>query len=114
LRVTKKSSGLHGPLFYLSGACFRTPAFAYGRSTLRFGSGWAAVNGWRGDTNLNERIRFDLELMMQRTACITLRVPLCGICLAAPTRAARLIERWSLLFDAYIMLLTFARNKNAY
>jgi lipopolysaccharide/colanic/teichoic acid biosynthesis glycosyltransferase len=49
-------------------------------------TGWAAVNGWRGDTNLNERIRFDLDY----------------------------IERWSLLFDAYIMLLTFSRNKNAY
>jgi putative colanic acid biosynthesis UDP-glucose lipid carrier transferase len=49
-------------------------------------TGWAAVNGWRGDTDLNERIRFDLDY----------------------------IERWSLLFDAYIMLLTFARNKNAY
>jgi len=28
--------------------------------------------------------------MTQRAACITLRVPLRGICLAAPTRAARL------------------------
>jgi putative colanic acid biosynthesis UDP-glucose lipid carrier transferase len=49
-------------------------------------TGWAAVNGWRGNTDLNERIRFDLDY----------------------------IERWSLLFDCYIMLLTFARNKNAY
>ena len=53
-------------------------AFLFGRRT--------AVNGWRGDTDLNECIRFDLDY----------------------------IERWSLLFDAYIMLLTFARNKNAY
>jgi len=37
-----------------------------------------------------------------------------AVCLAAPTCASRLIERWSILFDAYIMLLTFARNKNAY
>lgn len=37
------------------------------------------VNSWRGDTDLNERIRFDLELVMQRTACINLRVPLRGI-----------------------------------
>ncbi len=51
---------------------------------------------------------------MQGTACITLRVPLHRICLAAPARATRLNERWSLLFDAYIMLLTFSRNKNAY
>jgi exopolysaccharide biosynthesis polyprenyl glycosylphosphotransferase len=49
-------------------------------------TGWAAVNGWRGNTDLSERIRFDLDY----------------------------IERWSLLFDFYIMLLTFTRNKNAY
>jgi exopolysaccharide biosynthesis polyprenyl glycosylphosphotransferase len=57
------------------------------RHTVKPGvTGWAAVNGWRGNTDLNERIRFDLDY----------------------------IERWSLLFDAYIMLLTFSRNKNAY
>jgi exopolysaccharide biosynthesis polyprenyl glycosylphosphotransferase len=57
------------------------------RHTVKPGmTGWAAVNGWRGDTSLNERIRFDLDY----------------------------IERWSLLFDCYIMLLTFSRNRNAY
>jgi exopolysaccharide biosynthesis polyprenyl glycosylphosphotransferase len=57
------------------------------RHTVKPGlTGWAAVNGWRGNTDLNERIRFDLDY----------------------------IERWSLLFDVYIMLLTFSRNKNAY
>lgn len=57
------------------------------RHTVRPGlTGWAAVNGWRGDTDLKERIRYDLDY----------------------------IERWSLLFDFYIMLLTFLRNKNAY
>lgn len=48
-------------------------------------TGWAAVNGWRGDTDLGERIRFDLDY----------------------------IERWSLPFDFYIMLLTLTRNRNA-
>ena len=44
------------------------------RHTVKPGiTGWAAVNGWRGNTDLAERIRFDLELMMQCTACITLR-----------------------------------------
>jgi len=52
--------------------------------------------------------------MMQRASCITLLVPLQAICLTGPTRAVWLIERWSLLFDVYIMLLTFSRNKNAY
>lgn len=57
------------------------------RHTVKPGlTGWAAVNGWRGDTDLQERIRYDLDY----------------------------IERWSLLFDFYIMLLTFLRNKNAY
>jgi len=57
------------------------------RHTVRPGlTGWAAVNGWRGDTDLTERIRYDLDY----------------------------IERWSVLFDFYIMLLTFLRNKNAY
>jgi lipopolysaccharide/colanic/teichoic acid biosynthesis glycosyltransferase len=49
-------------------------------------TGWAAVNGWRGNTDLSERIRFDLDY----------------------------IERWSLLFDFYIMLRTLVGNKNAY
>lgn len=48
-------------------------------------TGWAAVNGWRGGTDLGERVRFDLDY----------------------------IERWSLLFDFYIMLLTLTRNRNA-
>lgn len=57
------------------------------RHTVRPGlTGWAAVNGWRGDTDLKERIRYDLDY----------------------------IERWSILFDFYIMLLSFLRNKNAY
>lgn len=49
-------------------------------------TGWAAVNGLRGDTDLIERIRFDIDY----------------------------IERWSPLFDFYVMLLTFKKNENAY
>jgi exopolysaccharide biosynthesis polyprenyl glycosylphosphotransferase len=49
-------------------------------------TGWAAVNGWRGNTDLSERIRFDLDY----------------------------IERWSILFDFYIMIRTLMGNKNAY
>jgi lipopolysaccharide/colanic/teichoic acid biosynthesis glycosyltransferase len=67
------------------------------RHTVKPGvTGWAAVNGWRGNTDLNERIRFDLELMMQRTACITLRVPLRGICLAALRRKATESHGWQM------------------
>lgn len=49
-------------------------------------TGWAQVNGLRGNTSLVERIRFDLYY----------------------------IENWSLWFDIQIMILTFFRRQNAY
>lgn len=52
-------------------------------------TGWAQVNGWRGNTSLEKRIEFDLYY----------------------------IEHWSVLFDIKIIFLTFFRgflNKNAY
>jgi lipopolysaccharide/colanic/teichoic acid biosynthesis glycosyltransferase len=48
-------------------------------------TGWAQVNGFRGDTDLFERIKCDLFYL----------------------------ENWSFLLDFQIMLLTFFRNKNA-
>lgn len=49
-------------------------------------TGWAAINGWRGDTDLRTRIAFDIEYM----------------------------EKWSVWFDLYIMLKTIGASKNAY
>ncbi|MCC6416353.1 MAG: exopolysaccharide biosynthesis polyprenyl glycosylphosphotransferase [Opitutaceae bacterium] len=49
-------------------------------------TGWAQVNGLRGNTSLVERIRYDLFY----------------------------IENWSLWFDFQIMLLTFVKRQNAY
>lgn len=52
-------------------------------------TGWAQVNGWRGDTSIDKRIEFDLYY----------------------------IEHWSILFDMKIVWLTFwrgFRNRNAY
>ncbi|MBI3610005.1 MAG: undecaprenyl-phosphate glucose phosphotransferase [Nitrospirae bacterium] len=52
-------------------------------------TGWAQVNGWRGNTSLEERIKCDLEY----------------------------IEKWSLGFDLKIMWLTLWKgliNRNAY
>jgi len=52
-------------------------------------TGWAQVNGWRGDTSIEKRIECDIYY----------------------------IENWDLLFDVKIMLLTVFRglvNKNAY
>jgi Undecaprenyl-phosphate glucose phosphotransferase len=50
-------------------------------------TGWAQVNGWRGDTSLEKRIEYDLFY----------------------------IERWSLLFDVKILVMTLYRGfTNAY
>jgi putative colanic acid biosynthesis UDP-glucose lipid carrier transferase len=52
-------------------------------------TGWAQVNGWRGDTDLNKRIEYDLFY----------------------------IDNWSLWFDFKIIILTILKgliNKNAY
>lgn len=52
-------------------------------------TGWAQVNGWRGDTSIDKRIEYDLYY----------------------------IEHWSLLLDLKIMFLTIVRglrNRNAY
>ena len=48
-------------------------------------TGWAQVNGFRGDTDLNERVRCDLYY----------------------------IENWSPLLDLQIMVMTLFRHKNA-
>ncbi len=49
-------------------------------------TGWAQINGFRGDTDLTERIKCDLFYM----------------------------ENWSLLLDVQIMLMTFFKRENAH
>jgi lipopolysaccharide/colanic/teichoic acid biosynthesis glycosyltransferase len=49
-------------------------------------TGWAQVNGWRGNTSLEERIRFDIWY----------------------------VENWSLILDLRIILMTFFSHQNAY
>lgn len=49
-------------------------------------TGWAQINGFRGNTSLEKRIQYDLYY----------------------------IENWSIIFDFEIMILTFVKNKNAY
>jgi Undecaprenyl-phosphate glucose phosphotransferase len=45
-------------------------------------TGWAQIHGYRGDTSIEERLRYDLDY----------------------------IQRWSLLFDLKILLLTFVKG----
>ena len=49
-------------------------------------TGWAQVNGWRGNTSLDERIKYDLYY----------------------------IEEWSIWLDLKILFLTLFSFKNAY
>ncbi len=49
-------------------------------------TGWAQVNGLRGQTSIEERLKYDLYYL----------------------------EHWSLLFDLKILLLTILAHKNAY
>ena len=60
------------------------------RHVLRVGiTGWAQVNGWRGDTSIEKRIEYDLYYL----------------------------QNWSLAFDLRIILMTIVSgliNKNAY
>ncbi len=49
-------------------------------------TGWAQIHGLRGDTDLVERVRYDLYYL----------------------------ENWNLLLDFQIMMLTFIQRKNAY
>jgi len=57
------------------------------RHTVKPGiTGWAQVNGLRGDTDLTQRISHDLYY----------------------------VEHWNLLFDLQMMFLTFLKNKNAH
>ena len=56
-------------------------------------TGWAQINGWRGETDTEEKLRRRVE---------------CDLCY---------IERWSLFLDVYIMLMTpysLLQTENAY
>ena len=67
----------------------RVPGYML-RHTMKAGiTGWAQINGWRGNTSIEKRIEYDLEY----------------------------IARWSLGFDLSILLRTLwlgFRNRNAY
>jgi len=60
------------------------------RHYLKVGiTGWAQVNGWRGDTSIEKRVEYDLYY----------------------------VRNWTLSFDLLIVLLTLVRgftDKNAY
>ncbi len=68
---------------------YKIPAYML-RHRMKAGmTGWAQVNGWRGDTSIEKRLEFDLYY----------------------------IRNWSVWFDIKILFLTFVKgfiNKNAY
>jgi Undecaprenyl-phosphate glucose phosphotransferase len=91
--VLKGDMSLVGPRperpIYIKEFRKRVPAYML-RHKMKAGvTGWAQVNGWRGDTSIEKRIEFDLYY----------------------------IRHWTVWFDIKILILTFIRgfiNKNAY
>ncbi|MDR1933816.1 MAG: undecaprenyl-phosphate glucose phosphotransferase [Spirochaetales bacterium] len=91
--VLKGDMSLVGPRperpIYIKEFRKKVPAYML-RHKMKAGiTGWAQVNGWRGDTSIEKRIEFDLYY----------------------------IRHWSVWFDVKILILTFVRgfvNKNAY
>ena len=65
---------------------YKIPHYHARHTCLPGMTGWAQVNGWRGNTSLEERIRFDIWY----------------------------VENWSVGLDFRIMFLTFLKQKNAY
>jgi exopolysaccharide biosynthesis polyprenyl glycosylphosphotransferase len=88
--VLKGDMSLVGPRPEILGLIpeLKTQIRHYGaRHNVKAGmTGWAQINGFRGDTDLNERIRFDLYY----------------------------VEKWSLWLDLYIMAKTCVSQSNAY
>jgi Undecaprenyl-phosphate glucose phosphotransferase len=91
--VLKGDMSLVGPRperpIYIQEFRKKVPAYML-RHKMKAGiTGWAQVNGWRGDTSIEKRIEFDLYY----------------------------IRHWSAWFDIRILILTFVRgfvNRNAY
>jgi len=91
--VLKGEMSLVGPRperpYYVEQFCKKIPAYML-RLKVKSGlTGWAQVNGWRGNTSVEKRVTYDLYY----------------------------IKNWNLWFDIQILLLTVIRgfvNKNAY
>jgi exopolysaccharide biosynthesis polyprenyl glycosylphosphotransferase len=70
----------------ISGFKHEIPHYHARHSCLPGMTGWAQVNGWRGNTSLKERIRYDIWY----------------------------VENWNVALDFRVMILTLLRQKNAY
>jgi exopolysaccharide biosynthesis polyprenyl glycosylphosphotransferase len=90
LNVLKGDMSLVGPrpemTDLISGFKHKIPHYHARHSCLPGMTGWAQVNGWRGNTSLEKRICHDIWY----------------------------IENWTIELDFRIMILTFFRRKNAY
>ena len=91
--VLKGEMSLVGPRperpYYVDQFCKKIPAYMLRLKVKSGMTGWAQVNGWRGNTSIEKRVTYDLYY----------------------------IKNWNLWFDIQILLLTLIRgfvNKNAY
>ncbi len=90
INVLKGDMSLVGPRperpHFISKFKFDIPRYMARHSIKPGITGWAQVNGWRGNTSLEERIKYDIYY----------------------------IENWSIWLDIKILFLTFFSFKNAY
>ncbi len=52
----------------------RVPGYNQRHQVLPGITGWAQINGWRGDSSLEKRVEFDLHYVRHRSVWFNLRI----------------------------------------
>ncbi len=80
-------------------------------------TGWAQVNGWRGNTSVEERLRFDLDYVWKRSLVLDLRILLRtpeALLLPRPSREFRdAQDGLSLPLHSPLVAVAFSRDHGA-
>jgi lipopolysaccharide/colanic/teichoic acid biosynthesis glycosyltransferase len=78
LNVLRGEMSLVGPRperpYFVAQFRRRFPLYDYRHSVKPGITGWAQVNGWRGNTSVQERLRFDLDYVWRRSLVFDVRI----------------------------------------
>lgn len=78
LNVLRGDMSLVGPRperpYFVKEFSEKYPVYAQRHQVLPGMTGWAQVNGWRGDTSLEKRLEFDLYYVRHRTVGFNLKI----------------------------------------